>query len=58
MVFPVIVPFRMELDGVHPVCAVLTIISLQLLPEMSAIIRERDALEAENERLHAVLELS
>ena len=31
---------------------------LQLLPEMSAIIRERDALEVENDRLHAVLGLS
>jgi hypothetical protein len=31
--------------------------SLQLLPEMSAIIHERDALEVENERLHAVLGL-
>ncbi len=39
---------------VHPVCAVLTI-SLQLLPEMSAIIHERDALDVENKRLHAVL---
>jgi hypothetical protein len=31
---------------------------LQLLPEMSAIIHERDALEVENDRLHAVLGLS
>jgi hypothetical protein len=31
---------------------------LQLLPEMSAIIHERDALEVENDRLHAILGLS
>jgi hypothetical protein len=31
---------------------------LQLLPEMSAIIHERDALEVENDRLHATLGLS
>lgn len=34
---------------------VLTRLSLQLLPEMSAIVHERDALEVENERLHAIL---
>ncbi|KAF8498500.1 hypothetical protein F5888DRAFT_1633775 [Russula emetica] len=32
--------------------------SVQLLPEMSAIIHERDALEVENDRLHAILGLS
>jgi hypothetical protein len=31
---------------------------LQLLPEMSAIIHERDALEVENDRLRAVLGLN
>lgn len=46
---------------VNPVCAVLTIsfiYLLQLLPEMSAIIHERDVLEVENDRLHAILGLS
>lgn len=31
---------------------------LQLLPEMSAIIHERDALEVENDRLRTVLGLN
>ena len=31
---------------------------LQLLPEKSAIIHERDAVEVENDRLHAILGLS
>ena len=34
------------------------LLQLQLLPEMSAIIHERDALEVENDRLHAILGLS
>jgi hypothetical protein len=50
-----------EVGLVNPVCAVLTIsfiYLLQLLPEMSAIIHERDVLEVENDRLHAILGLS
>jgi len=39
----------------QPVLIILVFFLLQVLPEMSAIIHERDVLEVENDRLRSIL---